>query len=256
MLRNRRLAVIALVAATLLGACVSPQPQPVRPPALAPAPKDFPAGFYEQAAAQGEPVYRVDSSNSLVTLIVRRAGSLAHLGHDHVVASRSVQGYIAPQTGRADLYVPLTELTVDEPALRAEAGLDTQPTESDIAGTRSNMLDKVLQVQQFPYALIHVSGTVLKAPAANAQATVSITLHGATRTRSAPLQLESAEGEMRATGSFEFAQSDFGIVPFSILGGAVQVKDQVSLRFAIRARMVADKVSTFIYHPHSLPPLD
>jgi polyisoprenoid-binding protein YceI len=233
--RAVRLVAVSLLA-LLIAACASTVPEARRQPALAQAPKDFAAGFYEQAAARGKVVYRVDPAASLVTITVRRAGSLAHLGHDHVVASRSVQGYVAPDEGRADLYVPLADLTVDEPALRAEAALNTQPTESDIAGTRSNMLDKVLQVQEFPFALVHVSGVEAKPAASNAQAAVAITLHGTTRTMNTSLHLASTPGELSAAGTIEFNQSDFGIVALSILGGAIQVKDQVSLHFAIRAR--------------------
>ena len=59
-------------------------------------------------------------------------------------------------SGRADLYVPLDTLVVDEPALRAEAGFDTQPSAADIAGTRRNMLEKVLEADRYPFALIAV----------------------------------------------------------------------------------------------------
>jgi hypothetical protein len=33
-------------------------------------------------------------------------------------------------------------------------------------------------------------------------------------------------------------QTDFGVTPLSVLGGAIQVKDEVSVRFAIRAAAV------------------
>src|SRR6266852_3439961 len=121
-------------------------------------PAEFPEAFYLQALKQGKPVFRVDSRESLVVIEVRRSGSLARLGHDHVVASHEVGGYVAPDEGRADLVVALARLAVDEPALRAEAGFDTQPTESDIEGTRANMLEKVLEAEKFPFALIGVSG--------------------------------------------------------------------------------------------------
>jgi polyisoprenoid-binding protein YceI len=232
---SRRAHLFAVLLASLLAACASPVGGPAGEAklGLSQVPKEFPASFYEQAAARGQPVYRVDPMNSLVALTVRRGGSMARLGHDHVIASRTVQGYVAPEAGRADLFIPLAELTVDEPALRAEAGLDTQPTESDIAGTRSNMLDKVLDVQQFPFALIRVSGS--EQSPGGARIAVAITLHGTTRTFSLPMQMESAGDKMRVSGLLEFNQSDFGIVPFSILGGAIQVKDELSLRFAISA---------------------
>src|SRR5689334_23988304 len=171
--RIRALAVV-LAAVALLPGC-APQPPETEKRAPLQAPAEFPQSFYDQAAARGEPVYRVDPRQSVVTIVVRRGGSLARLGHDHVVAAHNVAGYVAPQTGRADLYVALDGLAVDEPDLRKEAGFDTQPSESDIAGTRANMLGKVLETQKFPYALIGIR-------ISRGQLAVSITLHGTTRT--------------------------------------------------------------------------
>jgi hypothetical protein len=37
-------------------------------------------------------------------------------------------------------------------------------------------------------------------------------------------------------GRFSFAQTDFGITPYSLLGGAIAVRDDVDLRFRIIAR--------------------
>lgn len=227
---------LAAVLALLIASCATqlPETAPQPAPAAIPAPDNFPRGDYEQAAAQGKPVYRVDAARSLVAITVRRGGSLARLGHDHVVASHAVQGYIAPEQGRADLYVPLGELSVDEPALRTEAGLDTQPSPSDIAGTRTNMLGKVLDTRQFPFALIRVRG-VKKMPTGVLLA-AAITLHGVTRRFEVPAQIETGRGQMSITGLLGLNQSDFGIVPFSILGGAIQVQDRISLRFRIYAR--------------------
>lgn len=229
---------IALV--MLIAACAPPvrttAPEPAPTLATGRAPAGFPSKRYEEAAAQGKPVYRVDPEQSLVSILVRRGGSLAHLGHDHVVASHGVQGYVALDDGSADLFVPLAELSVDEPALRAESRLDTQPTESDIAGTRSNMLDKVLEAQRFPYALIHISSGE-KTPT-GLRLDITITLHGVSRSFVVPAQMETVQGEMSVTGTLELKQSDFGIVPFSILGGAMQVQDRLNLRFRIRARPV------------------
>ncbi|MEJ8821693.1 YceI family protein [Variovorax humicola] len=178
-------------------------------------------------------MYRVDPARSVVVITVRRGGSLARFGHDHVVASHGVQGFVAPDAGRADLFVPLTELTVDEPALRAQAGFDTQPGEADIAGTRDNMHAMVLETQRFPFALIRID-TVDKMES-RATLDVAITLHGVQRNLVVPVMLEISPGEVSASGLIEFNQSDFGIAPFSILGGAVQVQDRLSLRFAVRA---------------------
>lgn len=226
----------AVLLALVVAGCAQQGREPAREPdsATALAPEMSLRKAYEEAAAQGRSVQRVDAAQSLVVVTVRRGGSLGHLGHDHVVASHAVQGWIAPDAGRADLFVPLAELAVDEPLLRAEAGLDTRPSASDIAGTRANMLDKVLETQRFPYALIRVASGDRTATGVGLN--VAITLRGVTRTFVVPARAEAGPDTMAVGGSFEFNQSDFGIVPFSILGGAVQVQDRLSLRFRIRSR--------------------
>jgi len=206
----------------------------VREPAPAAAPADFPEAYYREASAQGKPVFRVDPARSLLVIEVRRAGSLARLGHDHVVASHEVNGYLAPQEGRADLYVALGRLAVDEASLRTEAGFDTQPTESDIEGTRANMLEKVLEAEKFPFALIRLRG--VHARQGDVTLSVAVTLHGTTRTLQAPAKIEAGADQVSVTGRVSFDQTDFGIAPYSVLGGAIAVKNGVDLRFRIQAR--------------------
>ena len=201
---------------------------PVAPPA------EFPEPYYQQALKQGRPVYRVDPAGSLVVIEVRRGGSLARLGHDHVVASHELTGYVAPREGRADLYLALAQLVVDEPELRKEAGFDTQPTESDIEGTRSNMLNHVLEAEKFPFAVIGVKDVDIRQK--KATLAVAITLHGQTRTFEIPAEIEADAESIRVSGRLAFNQSDFGITPYSLLGGAIAVKDGLALRFRILAR--------------------
>ena len=83
MLRIR--ALVALAMPILLAACAL-QPTAPEKQVQVGAPSEFPQSFYDQAAARGEPVYRVDPKQSVVVIKVRRSGSLAHLGHDHVVS--------------------------------------------------------------------------------------------------------------------------------------------------------------------------
>src|SRR6266516_7179927 len=234
-MRSNALRVAAALLSTLLAGCAPLLRE--RAPAPAAPPADFPEGYYREAAAQGKPVFRVDSRESLVVFEVRRSGSLARLGHDHVVASHEVGGYIAPDEGRADLYVALARLAVDEAALRTEAGFDTQPAESDIEGTRANMLGKVLEAEKFPFALIRVSGA--DASQRDVTLSVAITLNGSTRTLQAPARIDADVGEMSVTGRLSFDQTDFGITPYSLLGGAIAVKNGVELRFRIRARRLS-----------------
>jgi hypothetical protein len=226
-LHRATLATAALAA--ILAGCA--QILRVEPP-IAP-PSEFPEGYYQQALKTGKPVYRIDPAQSLVVIEVRRGGSLARLGHDHVVASHELTGYVAPGEGRADMYVALARLVVDEPELRKEAGFDTQPTESDIEGTRSNMLNHVLEAEKFPFALIGVAGADSKEK--KTTLAVAITLHGRTHTMKVPAEIEADAKSVSVSGKLAFNQSDFGIAPYSLLGGAIAVKDGLALRFRIHA---------------------
>jgi len=67
---------------------------------------------------------------------------------------------------------------------------------------------------------------------------VVIGLHGTTRSVEAPVQYRSAADEVTATGSLAIDQSQFGIVPFSILGGAIAVQDRVNITFQFIASRV------------------
>lgn len=201
-------------------------------PVTTQAPADFPEAHYRQAMAQGKNILRVDSARSLVVIQVYRAGTLARLGHDHIVASHHVSGFVSLEEGLADVYVQLEQLVVDEPGLRTEAGLETQPSPESIEGTRSNMLTKTLDSGQFPYALIHAT----RADVNHRTLNVSIKLHGVTRSFDVPVQVENIRNGIVVDGKMSFNQTDFGITPFSVLGGAIQVQDRVDLRFRIVAQ--------------------
>lgn len=227
-MRRTRIVCIALTGVTL-AACVVQPPSP--PLSLAPA--EFPAPFYHQAAQAGAAVFAIDAELSRVIIEVHRGGALARLGHDHVLASHEVRGYVAPEAGRADLYIRLDQLVVDEPELRAQAGFDTQPDDAAIAGTRTNML-RLLHVEEHPYAVIGVER--LDAAAANSRLRASITVNGVARVLDIPAQIEADTEQLTVRGSVALEQSQFGVIPASILGGAILVQDRIDVRFEIHAR--------------------
>jgi polyisoprenoid-binding protein YceI len=223
----------AIVVAGLMAGCASPVPRLADGAGEQPA--EFPDAYYRQAAARGQPVYEVDPASSLVVIEVRRGGTLAHLGHDHVVASHDLRGYMAPADGRADLYLRLDRLVVDERDLRAEAQFDTQPSDEAIAATRTNMLEK-LGAHAHPWALVAVRDAAIDATGSRMNAT--LTLNGNTRAMDLSPQIVLAAGEVGVDGRVALEQTNFGITPFSILGGALRVQDQVAVRFRIRARRI------------------
>jgi polyisoprenoid-binding protein YceI len=234
---NRKISALLLhvSCAALLAACApAPIVTPTLPPAATAPAAASPGTFYDQARAAGRQVLRIDTQHSLIAVTVRRGGALARIGHDHVVASHSIEGQAAPasqgQTGRTDFRFRLDQMTVDEAGLRAQAGLDSVPSADAIAGTRHNMLVKVLDAERYPYVEVRAEG----GPDGLLQA--DITLHGVTRRYAIPAKLAASAAGITANGELTLKQSDFGITPFSVLGGALAVQDQLELRFELSAQ--------------------
>ncbi|QYF92810.1 YceI family protein [Massilia sp. PAMC28688] len=217
-----------LLPALLLAACSARPLPPTAMPAL-PVAAAASAAWYQDAARKGQHIYRIDPARSIIVITVRRGGALARLGHDHVIASRTVTGLVAPQAGRADFQFRLDQLTVDEAALRAAAGLDTQPSAEAIAGTRGNMLGRVLDAERFPQVLLHAQRIGEQAVRLN------VTLHGVTRTMDVPLKLEQSADTITAIGELSLLQTDFDITPMSVMGGAITVQDRMALAFTLVA---------------------
>jgi hypothetical protein len=225
----------AIVAAALIAGCAS---QPSQVVVEADEPAGFPHRDYRLAIERGEPVFAI-AADSLVVLEVRRAGRLARLGHDHVVAAHDVRGFIAPDEGRADLFVRLERLVVDEQDLRTEAGFGERPPESAVNGTRNNMLGPVLHAAEHPFAVVHVA----KANP-DGDLDVAITLNGVTHASRVHAVVDRGADTMSIAGRFAVDQTDFGITPLSIFGGAIQVANRVDVRFAIRARNTLRECAT------------
>ena len=216
-----------ILCATLLASCGTHTPQPATP-ATASIPDP---GWYERAAKAGQQIYTIDSAQSLITVVVRRGGPMARFGHDHVVASRSIIGKVAPDAGRADFQFRLDQMTVDEAALRTEAGLTTQPDADAIEGTRLNMLNRVLEAERFPLVLLRAERNVPD----DGMLRLSVTLHGVQRSMQVPVTIERGVASLTATGMLTLLQTDFGITPMSVMGGAMRVEDPMELRFKIVA---------------------
>lgn len=218
---------LALPFAALLAACSMAPPAATPPIAQSSPAAPLPAA---PPAAPAEAAYRIDAGQSIIAVTVRRGGLLARMGHDHVVASRQISGSVSADLHSAEFGFRLDQMTVDEPALRLEAGLDRQPPADAIEGTRTNMLTRVLDAERFPLVQLRA-----QAGAEPGMVRLTITLHGVTRTVNTPVAIALAAGSVRASGKLTLLQTDFGIQPMSVMGGALTVLDPLEMRFSIVA---------------------
>jgi polyisoprenoid-binding protein YceI len=231
-------AAVVLVAAGLVG-CPSP-PRAPAPPAERRIPSAPPA---LQQGRQGRP-YDIASSDSLLTLRVFRGGALAKAGHNHVIASHTLRGtfYVPADPARTsfEVHLPVTDLTIDEAALREqEHSEDFPPDIPDSAkeGTRKNMLSPaLLDGEHYPEILLQ-SGSLDPDPAGTGWlAHIQVTVRDRTNTVVVPVRYEQQGDAIILTGEFPLKQTDLGLTPFTALLGALQVVDEMKVRFHIVAR--------------------
>jgi polyisoprenoid-binding protein YceI len=67
-----------------------------------------------------------------------------------------------------------------------------------------------------------------------------LSLHGVTRPLRIPAKIDRGAESVDVSGRFAINQTDFGIAPFSVFGGALAVQDRLDLSFEIRATRVTD----------------
>jgi hypothetical protein len=65
---------------------------------------------------------------------------------------------------------------------------------------------------------------------------VQTTVRGQLRTISVPVRYEFVAGALIVSGEAALKQSELGLTPFSALLGALQVQDEMRVRFRIVAR--------------------
>lgn len=181
----------------------------------------------------------VDPQASEIRLLVYRAGPLARFGHDHVIVGR-VQGEIRAGASAAEsgfrLEIPVASFEVDPPAARAEEGPEFAEAVSAQAreGTREHMLGAaVLDAARYP--LIRIESVALAGPRWAPAVTARVTLRGATRELRFPAAVFQRGDSLTVIADFGLTQSEFGIAPYSILGGGLRVRDALEVLLRVVA---------------------
>ena len=136
-----------------------------------------------------------------------------------MTVSHDVTGtfYVPDDISRStfELSVPVAQLTIDEPELRAEEGPDFPTDVSDSAkeGTRRNMLSEAL-LSGTQHLRHHAEiSTRIDATAGGSQvrADVQVSVRGQTHTVSVPVTYSLVNGELTASGELPLKQFDLGL---------------------------------------------
>ena len=193
------------------------------------------------AGADESRQYTIDAAGSDVHWLVFKAGSLARLGHNHVVSVAGLTGNVKADdanlaTSHFELQFQVASLVVDDQKLRSELGPDfsSVPSADDIAGTRKNMLsERVLMGDRFSTIRVSGQGPMGAADAPTMQITVE--LLGRSVAVTVPTKVEVRGDDLTASGEFELTHAQLGMMPFTVMLGALQVADKMKFVYRIHA---------------------
>ena len=178
------------------------------------------AGSFSCATAAQAQTRAIDTAKSTLIVRVFKSGLLSGLGHDHEIAAPVAAGSVDGSAGRVELHANARSMKV----------ADQKISDKDRAEIQSNMEGpQVLDSEHFP-AIAFRSTSVEPKGAGAWTVNGNLTLHG--QTRAVAVDVREAEG--RYLGTSRFRQSDFGIKPIKIAGGAVQVRDEIRVEFDIQ----------------------
>lgn len=190
--------------------------------------------------------YAVDPQRSAlwVTVYADRSALASRFAHDHAIAATDYTGRIlwpasAHGACEVDFTVPVARLWPDPPGFRERAGIDPDDTVADSAKRTliSNMLGPG-QLDAKNHPTITFRSTHCEGVDGAVRVTGDLTIRGVTRRVTVPLQIRADDTILTARGSFEVLHSDFGIKPFSNVGGLVRNADKLTFGLDLTAPAV------------------
>lgn len=161
----------------------------------------------------------VDTARSSIKVKVEKTGLFSAFAHNHTIEAPLASGQLDTEKRAA-------ALTFNAKAMKV---LDEGVKDSERADIDQTMKsDKVLDANRFP-EIRFVSTSITPQSDGRFQVRGDLTLHGTTR----PVEIPISFSKDRYSGTVKLKQTDFGIVPVSIAGGAVKVKDVIEVIFEI-----------------------
>ena len=177
----------------------------------------IPSAMVSHVHAENRPI---DAEHSTLTVLVYKSGLFSAFADNHVIRAPISSGSISEDALLGiEVMVRSADLRVLDPGLAAERRAEVQ----------ARMLGpEVLDVAKFPE--IAFASTVIEPSGTDRwQVTGRLTIHGQVRAITFPVA--RVNGKYR--GAVAIKQRDFGIEPIKVAGGAVKVKDELTVQFEI-----------------------
>lgn len=179
--------------------------------------------------------YAFDASQSSLEINVYKEGLFSALGHDHLIQTRNFAGAIQFDPQQIDsssvaLRVQSSSLTVVDPGVSPSDREQIQATMQS-----ATVLDSAHYLE-ISFHSTRVTEAKHDGSRWHLMLTGILQLHGTKRSVALPLTVSAANGNLEAHGDAYILQTDFGITPIKVAGGAVKVKNRLRIHFDIHAQ--------------------
>ena len=178
--------------------------------------------------------YAIDAGRSTFNVQAFSTGLLSALGHSPRIAVRDIQG--EAQFTEAEGPIEAAQLHIKMKAHSLEVTDDI--SDKDRREIHRQMYDEVLEVERYPEIVYDCSRVTANGSGASFSATLNgeLSLHGETHPVDVGARVSITGDILKASGQFSISQKEFGIVPVSVAGGAIKLKDEIKCTFNIVAR--------------------
>ncbi len=177
--------------------------------------------------------YVVDARSSRFTVQAFASGILSAMGHNPKIGIRTF-------TGEVNFSAEAAEASGFRLSMKSDSlGVLDDVSDKDRRDIEKMMNEQVLEPSKYPDIVYDApSVSIARNDAALFSATLngSLTFRGVTRTQTIPARIAVFDEMLRASGEFVLNQSDYGIKPISVAGGALKVKDELKFSFEMVAR--------------------
>ena len=164
----------------------------------------------------------IDTARSTITIHVGKSGLFSVAGHEHWVNAPISSGTIDQSARRVEFAVESAKVTV-KPDPKVDAKTQAQ--------IQKDMEEMTLETRKYPEIAFR-SSKIEQAAGGAWSVTGDLSLHGVTK----PVTVAVKRSGEAFSAHVVLKQTDFGIKPVSVAGGAVKVKNEVDLDFQIFPR--------------------
>ena len=183
-------------------------------------------------------LFLIHPDTSDLRIVLGAEGSLARLGHPHVVGGAVIQGELLLaddwRQSTFQLWIPVEDLMVDVPDWREDEGFPPNMPAGAIEATRRNMLS-ASQLDAVQHPLVIIEGLSITGPQWQPDISVRMTVAGYSSEWTIPVTLYWDTHRIGIVGQQRMRLSQLGIEPFAALAGRLRVADEFLLRFSLQA---------------------